>query len=399
VTRRRRMLAVVQLPPPVHGVTRMNEIVIRSASIRRDYEVSVLELRFADRIGDLGKLRVSKLVRALRYGLELLVDCLRTRPQIVYFTLVPTGPAFLRDLLYVGILKTLRVKRVLHLHGLGIPRSASNPIGKALYRWAFSGAWVVHLSEAGRREVDGLVGEGRCMLLANGVEDFGRDAWVGERRIRQGAPRILFFSNMLEAKGGLILLDALAQLARRGQDFRAEVIGPECNAQWESRFSRARAENGLERHVHRRPECVGDAKSAAFENADLFVFPSYYEHECFPLVVLEAMAAGLPVIATRHASMSEMVVEGKTGLLVEPRSVDELSAAIALLLHDPDLRFQMGSSGRARYLAHYTIETFEAGLSRILHAAAGAPVAAPDAHAPAAAPESKESEPVMVSAR
>jgi len=393
------MLAVVQLPPPMHGVTRMNEVVIRSASIGRDYELSVLELRFADRIRDLGKLRASKVVRALGYGLRLLVHCVRKRPSIVYFTLVPTGPAFARDLLYVGILKALRVKRALHLHGLGIPRTFSNPLVESLYRWAFRGAVVVHLSEAGRREVDRLIGDSPCMLLPNGVEDFGHDTWAGERRSRDGSPRILFFSNMLEAKGGLILLEALAELSSRGYAFRAEFVGPECDIQWEARFSTFRAERGLEGQVHRRPECLGRAKDATFEEADLFVFPSYYEHECFPLVVLEAMAAGLPVIATRHASIPEMVIEEKTGVLVMPRAVDELGTAIARLLRDPDLRFRMGSAGRARYLAHYTTATFEAGLSRILRAVAGAPVADPGADVPQPAMEPEDSKPAMVSAR
>ena len=393
---RPRMLAVVQLPPPVHGVTRMNEVVIRSALIRRDFELFVLGLRFADRISELGRVRVAKLFRALECGLRLLLQCVRNRPQIVYFTLVPTGAAFFRDLWFVWIMKALRMKRVFHLHGLGIPKSM-NPLTRALYCWAFEGASIVHLSEEGRTEVAELIGRGSCLLLPNGVEDFGGDEWIGERRLREEPPRILFFSNMLESKGGLILLEALAQIASQGIEFQANFVGSECDPQWEACFSKLRAEAGLERQTKRLPECLGPAKQSLFRQADVFVFPSYYEYECFPLVLLEAMAAGLPAIATRHASIPEIVVEGETGFLVDPRSVDELSAAIARLLRDPDLRFQMGSAGRERYLAHYTTATFEAGLSRILRTAAGAPAANPGVKVPQPVTESEEPEAAMVS--
>ena len=394
-----RLLAFVQLPPPVHGVTRMNEVVVRSALIHRDYDLSVLELRFADQIRDLGRLRVSKLFRGLELGLRLLLHCIRSRPQLVYFTFVPTGPAFFRDLFYVWIMKGMGTKRVLHLHGLGIARSSVNPVVRYLYRWVFRGAFVVHLSEAGRSDVANVIGRSPCLLLPNGVDDLGREEWLVERRLREGSPRILFLSNMLEEKGGLVLLEALARLATQGVEFQAHFVGSECDVQWESRFLRMRAERGLERQVDRCSDCAGFAKQEAFRHADLFVFPSYYQCECFPLVVLEAMASGLPVVAARHASIPEIVVDGGTGLLVQPRSVDPLATAIARLLRDPDLRIRMGTAGRARYLANYTTAIFESRLSRILREAAGAPIAIPDAAAHGAAVPSDEPEPSMVSSR
>jgi glycosyltransferase involved in cell wall biosynthesis/O-antigen/teichoic acid export membrane protein len=397
-TSRPRMLAIVQLPPPVHGVTKMNEVVVRSTLIHREYEVSVLELRFADRIDDLGRMRPTKILRALGCGLRLLLRCVRDRPQIAYFTLAPTGLAFFRDLLYVGILKTLHVRRVLHLHGLGMRRSSTGAFTRALYRWAFDGAYVVHLSEAGRTEVAEMVGRNAC-LLPNGVDDIGRDEWARERRMRTGVPRILFLSNMLEQKGALVLLEALRELAGRGYEFQAQFVGTACDPKLEERFSAMRVEWSLEARTCRLTECLGDTKRALFQDADLFVFPSYYECECFPLVVLEAMAAGLPVIATRHASIPEMVLEGRTGSLVDPRSVEDLATAIALLLRDPEARFRMGSAGRARFQAHYTTAMFENRLLQILRDAAGAPVPIPNAEVPERDFESEATERAMMSRR
>jgi glycosyltransferase involved in cell wall biosynthesis len=98
---------------------------------------------------------------------------------------------------------------------------------------------------------------------------------------------------------------------------------------------------------HRRD---GDRLLPAF---DLFVQPSL--HEGLPNTVLEAMAAGLPVVATGVGGTPEVVVDGITGLLVPPRDPDALAQAITRLLHDPDLRLQMGQAGRERVASHFTV--------------------------------------------
>jgi N,N'-diacetylbacillosaminyl-diphospho-undecaprenol alpha-1,3-N-acetylgalactosaminyltransferase len=87
---------------------------------------------------------------------------------------------------------------------------------------------------------------------------------------------------------------------------------------------------------------------------DVFVLPSYREGT--PVTVLEAMAMGLPVVATDVAGCREAVVSGETGFLVPPRNVDELVGAIRKLVEDPALRRRMGQAGRARVVQHFAVE-------------------------------------------
>jgi N,N'-diacetylbacillosaminyl-diphospho-undecaprenol alpha-1,3-N-acetylgalactosaminyltransferase len=88
---------------------------------------------------------------------------------------------------------------------------------------------------------------------------------------------------------------------------------------------------------------------------DVFVLPSYYR-EGIPVTVLEAMAMGLPVVATDVPGCREAVVAGETGFLVPPRNVDELVQAIRKLVEDPALRRRMGQAGRARAVQHFAVE-------------------------------------------
>ncbi len=87
---------------------------------------------------------------------------------------------------------------------------------------------------------------------------------------------------------------------------------------------------------------------------DVFVLPSLWEG--MPNVVLEAMAAGLPVVATAVGGTPEVVVDGVTGFLVPPRDPDALAEAITRLLRDPDLRRKMGQAGQKRIEQHFSIE-------------------------------------------
>ncbi len=83
--------------------------------------------------------------------------------------------------------------------------------------------------------------------------------------------------------------------------------------------------------------------------SDVFVLPSVYEP--FGIVLLEAMACETPCIGIRTGGMPDIIDHNRTGLLVEPRSDEGLSEAIARLYHDPEKRYKMGKKGRERVIS------------------------------------------------
>ena len=95
-----------------------------------------------------------------------------------------------------------------------------------------------------------------------------------------------------------------------------------------------------------------DDVSEHLRNADIFTLPSRWES--LPLSIIEAMAAGLPVVATDVGGVAELVTDGHTGVLVPPRDVDALAASLDRLLADRQLRADMGRAGRDRYERLFT---------------------------------------------
>jgi glycosyltransferase involved in cell wall biosynthesis len=104
---------------------------------------------------------------------------------------------------------------------------------------------------------------------------------------------------------------------------------------------------------------------------DIFILPSLYEG--LGVAVLEAMAAGKPVIASRVGGLPELVADGETGLLVAPKNVEGLVEAIARLADDESLARAMGKKGAARAQANFSLEQMAAKNEAYYYELVGAP--------------------------
>lgn len=148
---------------------------------------------------------------------------------------------------------------------------------------------------------------------------------------------ILFVGGVWEGKGVHILLEAVHALRRRGLNVRLRLIGKQAAGNgW---LQRQVERWGLEGVVTYHPHMAWDCLIWEYEKSDIFVLPSIEGRgEGVPKVVLEAMARGLPVIATDVGGVSTLVKPWENGLLVRAGSPDELAEAIALLWNDVQLR-------------------------------------------------------------
>ena len=106
-----------------------------------------------------------------------------------------------------------------------------------------------------------------------------------------------------------------------------------------------------------------------WKDADIFVFPTYYHNECFPLVILEAMEQGLPVISTNAGAIPDIIDNGNSGYTVEKSNPSSLASAIELLIKDPELCISMGKAGRKLFEEKFTEEVFEKKMKECLEKA------------------------------
>lgn len=110
----------------------------------------------------------------------------------------------------------------------------------------------------------------------------------------------------------------------------------------------------------------GVDKALFFRNADIFVFPTYYPNECFPLVLLEAMEYAIPCISTNEGGISDIIEDHRSGYLVPRNDADMLAEKIAFLIDHPEERYAMGREGRRKFKNAFTLDYFECRIADIL---------------------------------
>jgi glycosyltransferase involved in cell wall biosynthesis len=174
-----------------------------------------------------------------------------------------------------------------------------------------------------------------------------------------GVPTIVSVGRLHEPKDFVTLARALRALPPGS--FRAEIVGdgPDRDA-----VERELAEGGLGAAV----ELAGERPDVPRRLAAAGVFVLSSRSECMPISVLEAMAAGLPVVASAVGGLPEMVVEGETGYLVAPGDPDALAEALARLVADPEARRRMGEAGRRRARERFDLPGFREAHRRLYQA-------------------------------
>ena len=180
-------------------------------------------------------------------------------------------------------------------------------------------------------------------------------------------PRVISIGRLVAFKGFEYLIDAYADLARRGHEFTCEIIGDgPLRADLEARIRKL--------DLSGRVQLLGSLSQGAvlekLRSADIFALASVIDaqgaSDVFPTVIIEAMAAGRPVVSSRLAGIPESVVHGETGLLVPPADTMALAEALSRLLEDAKLRLHYGRAGRARIEQHFRIEHTVAPLIELL---------------------------------
>jgi colanic acid/amylovoran biosynthesis glycosyltransferase len=181
-------------------------------------------------------------------------------------------------------------------------------------------------------------------------------AFAGQHRLRErgSSLRLLCIATLYEVKGHRYLFDAIALLAARGVDVRCRLVGdgPDRLA-----LEAIVADLGISNRIDFLGQRTREEIIGIMHEADLLVVPSIPtasgRREGLPVVIIEAMSAGLPVVASAISGIPELVEDGHTGLLVPPKDAAALADAIVRLQADDQLRHRMVAAALARVRERY----------------------------------------------
>ena len=365
-----KILFIMHMPPPVHGAAMVGQYIHDSKLINGEFDCHYINLTTAKNLQDIGKVGMRKLFDFFKLLRKIRHEVKVVKPQLVYVTPNACGGAFYKDFVVVQMLKHLGCQVVVHYHNKGVATHQDKWFDDALYKRFFKDIKVILLSECLYDDVKKYVKRDDVFVCGNGIPSAAIERFVSApfdaASPEDKVPHLLFLSNLLISKGVVVLLDSLKVLKEKGCRFVCDFVGGETVEMDAAIFQAEVVKRGLEGMVVYHGRKYGKDKEAFLDAADIFVFPTFYHNECFPLVLLEAMEHGVACISTTEGGIPGIIDDGKTGFLVLKHDVTVLADKIQLLLNDPVLRSNMGEAGREKFEKEFTLEVFEKRMTWIL---------------------------------
>jgi glycosyltransferase involved in cell wall biosynthesis len=355
------VLLVGPRPDQIGGLATFMRLALQSRYLSERYELLHLDITRGARGAGLAStwapVNLMYMVRQTAFLLRLEVS---HRPDIIHLPLSPYV-AFWKSALFILIAKAMGTRVVGHLHGGWFERYYDNSsrMEKALVSWVLGQVDVaVALSEHWRRFLQRIRPTVRIAIVPNALDPEFTRLLGTIPEDNQRRPDLLLFVGMVTAQKGILdLLAVTPALTARRPGLRIVIAGPVENPQEQEEIDEAVAHAGAPGTAILLGTVHGAAKARLFKAASLLVLPSYAEN--LPFVVLEAMGADLPVVATSVGGIPELIQDGVTGFLVEPGDREALADRILRLLGDQELRESMACAARKRVISRHSPETAE----------------------------------------
>ena len=343
------VLILGKLPPPHMGPAIATQILLKS-ELASKYRLHHIDTRGIQDLSSFGKISLVKLRRYLVSYVELLLAHLRNRHALTLIPISQTPSGFLKDSVYILITKVFSAPFLVQVRGseFGLMYANAGRILRKLVRFTVgmaSGAIV--LSERLRSMFEGIMPDEKIYVAWNGI-----DLPTIHKVARSGVIRITCISSLHPRKGIEDLIRAVAIVQSR----YPEIVECSIGGGWTSNAFEREIETVIEEtgaDIRFLGVVTGESKLKLLSESDIFVFTPR-RPEGHPWVIVEALAAGLPIIATDKGAIADCVLDGFNGFIVPDQSPEKIADALVKLIADDELRGRMADESHRHYLAKYT---------------------------------------------
>jgi len=353
-----KILFIVQLPPPVHGASLMNKLVIGRACQIPTNKCITVKLNFAKSLSDLQRFKPRKLIRAIAVAFEIIWKIIKYKPDTIYFSMVPIGFVLIRDSFYLMLCKALspKSKIIIHLHRPGMLQFYSKkPFLYRYYNFIFKGCEIIHLTpRLAKLELSPLhLTKSHITVVPNSIiktPDYTKQ--------EKDWNSILFLSNFLKHKGYAELVVAFAELHKKYSRLTLTLAGAFPSENDKQRLIEKIELYGLNESIDVVGAVYNSKRFELYSKAGIFVLPSKLEY--FPLVILEAMSERCAVVCSGKENLQETFTDGKHLLFLNNTEPTEIARTIESLILSPQLAQKIANEGYKRFT-----EIQEESLSKI----------------------------------
>lgn len=309
------------------------------------------------------KYSLKKFIRVPVVVFKVVRSLVAAKADLCFYFISIKPPTFYIDVMFIFFLRLIGTNIVLYIHGKGFQRlSEKSP----LMRWFLKSPTIskslgaLVLGEILKQDINPFISNDRLFVLPNCIPDVSAQVLNTYRTKRENDKiRILYLSNLIPEKGPIEFLKMARLVADSRESVQFVLAGSALSTSFHRKIERLISDLKLIDNVKMVGAVYGSEKERLFCESDIFVFPTYYKLETFGLVNLEAMRAGLPIVASNEGSIPEVVIDGINGYIVDPQNVEQLSDRVLKLVNDEELRIKMGRAGRKIYEESFTTQAYE----------------------------------------
>lgn len=362
MNRKKTVVVLGQTPPPYNGQAKMIQLMIEG--LCSDLDLIHVRMAYSDSVVSAGKFQFGKilhLIHLVRQTRRILKE--HKNASLYYPPASPNAIPVVRDIIFLLAIRPFAVKTIFHFHSGGVSRFVEEKWWlRRIAKKAYGNAdLAIELGESCPRDGSYFRAR-RIVLVPNGTNppesmDVGQDELESEGS-GDDCLRVLYVGIHTAEKGLFDLLDVAKVLKGRGVQFEIQTAGLWYTQSEQERFNQLRVRYGLEQQVRTLGQKTGADLSLLYRQADVFFFPTTYPWETFGMVQIEAMACGIPVVASDWQGPRDIVIDGKTGFLCPARKIESYADALQRLAEDSPLRMKLGAAARKRYEKMYTAEAF-----------------------------------------
>ena len=368
----KKIMIVGPIPPPVGGIPLYTKKLIDSKYIKKHFDLLLFNTAIPENIRRFETFNersyFSFLSDGIIPGLKLLFYVFTTffsfgcflinkKPDIIQ-VFTPSFWGFWRGCIYILIAKIFRVKVIFHLlNAIDVFWEESSELSRSLIMFVLNKSDVLIVQSNGIKNFIGGISNTGVVVIYNGVELWRYNRiylkdYYSERKLQ-----VIFIGGLSKNKGVFDILRAVQLI--NNIDIRFTFVGGGPVNEFVDYAKRI--------DVSGRVSFTGiiseEKKVDLFMHSHIFVLPSYAEGQ--PVAILEAMAAGLPIISTSVGSIPEIVVKGKNGFLIEPGDIKNLADKISALAEDSDLRKKISEHNYTQSRKLYDINRVFSEMGRV----------------------------------
>jgi glycosyltransferase involved in cell wall biosynthesis len=308
---KKKVLFLGRFPPPTHGASIMNELYFNGKEMNENFELKKIKINYFNNLDQMGSLSLRKFFGVFIVFFKLLKELIVFKPDLIYFEIPVKGLAFIRDSLFVLECKIFKKKIIFQTHTKGLKFSK-------YAKFVFGDSKMIILSPLLYNEVSNIFDEKHVYFVPNGIKDQLDNRGFKEilKKRKNKEYNLLFLSNMYETKGPLDALKICNYLKDQIK-FKCFFVGNFPDRGIEKKWYSLREEYHLEKEcVYLGPK-YGKDKEEILEKTNFLIFPTQYENESFPVVILESLMFGIPVLSYDTGAIREIISQDYLGYISE----------------------------------------------------------------------------------